>query len=191
MKKYATILILGTCVLAGAARAEMLEGQWTGEPGTGVQFTWSGGGRSNDFGESLVDDFLTYLSRLDDADKDGFLESLTGQVNPNGYVVLHFSAWNKNVRVELGHMLDANNGPPMTRDLGILSQQGSPQGGEVCYGTMWETLLDAPPPTPQEPEAPAAPTAPTIPEPGTALILLGGAALGILRRHRPREAAPI
>ncbi|HAU37188.1 MAG TPA: hypothetical protein DCX07_05670 [Phycisphaerales bacterium] len=191
MKKYATILILGTCVLAGAARAEMLEGQWTGEPGTGVLFTWSGGGRMQDFGESLVEDFLTYLSQLDDADKDGFLESLTGDVNPNGYVVLHFSAWSKNVRVELGHMLDVGPMPSVTRDLGVLSQQGGPQGGEVTYGTTWETLLDAPPPAPREPESPAGPTAPTIPEPCTALILLGGAALGILRHYRPQRGAAI
>lgn len=131
-----------------------------------------------DYAEVEVDKVLTFLATLPDEDNDGFLDGVLEDVNPNGYVVLHFSHKSRNVRIEIGHLLAADGmGTP---------DQHCPSG-LVPFEVMGCGSPASPPSPPAEQENPA-PPGPYVPEPASAaLFALGGLGVAGLNRRRNRR----
>lgn len=111
-----------------------------------------------EFGPTEVDRRLTVLGVENDTDFDGFVDGGVCQdANPLGYVVFNPFSRFLNVRVSLGHMLDAGPSAPLAVD-----QPPAPEPIHTSYN-----------PPPQH----------NVPEPTTIALLAVGAAL-ISRRVR-------
>jgi hypothetical protein len=106
---------------------------------------------------------LTFNGRYDDRDKDGFLETRLGEVNPTGYVVMHFRAREGNVRIGFWDLLAVDAPEPLPLATGGCRDDGSQAAGSGGND-----------PGPQ------------IPEPASVALLGLGGALAMLRRHRRR-----
>jgi len=114
-----------------------------------------------------IEDYLTINGTGGDWDKDGFLETSSGDVNPLGYVVFHFRDHDQNVRVLLGFLL---GGPAIAPNPSTGGGGGGGGGGFDGFG---------PPPT--------QPPTEQIPEPTSLVLLSAGGAL-LLRRRRRRAS---
>ena len=111
------------------------------------------------FGGAPVENYLTIRGVGDDYDHDGFLDTRCTDVNPLGYVVFHFLSRVRNVRVTLGHLLDAPGTGTIEDDSGLFFDAYDDPG--LSYSPRDE-----------------------VPEPATALLLLAGGALLLRRRRR-------
>ena len=122
------------------------------------------------FSENPVRKVLTYQGTYHDADKDGWVDTRTANVNPLGYVVLHFSTREKNVRIGMGGLLGTDIVVNAPLDTGWIPPQGD---------TYWPAPSDEAPPVTDEPDPPRGPE---VPEPASAVLLMLGAGALLARR---------
>jgi hypothetical protein len=120
------------------------------------------------YSDTPVEDVLTYQGVYNDADKDGWVDTRISDVNPLGYVAMHFSTRWKNVRIGMGGLLGTDiivNAPlPKIRS----SYRGS--GGYMLTGL------------PEDPSDPEPPDRPEVPEPASAVLIMFGAGSLLARR---------
>ncbi len=130
-------------------------------------------------------ELLTHTGLLPDSDKDGFLDVRTDEVNPTGYVVMHFARREHNVRVGFGGLLSTDiavYAPPIR--IGASEAPREPprrwERLDSDFGLCeYEPATPLPIPEPAG-DSPAAPS--PVPEPAS-LLLLGTGALLLLRRR--------
>jgi len=168
------LALLAAAIPAVAAHATMIHG----EPAPSAAPL--AGGRYvplHRFSENPVRKVLTYRGTYVDIDKDGWVDTRTEDVNPLGYVVLHFAHWRKNVRIGMGGLLATDIVVNASLDTGWVPPEG---------GTYWPAGLDDGPSDPGEPDPPRGPD---VPEPASAaLVLLGAGALLARRGVRARRS---
>lgn len=160
-------------LLVGLASADVLPFTFdAGEEG----FT----GNFSDTNLEAVEDYITIAGTRADDNKDGFLEAAC-DVNPLGYVMLHFRARSKNVRVVLGDWPSL-----LATDISLASNGSTP------HSLPELPSMPQPPCTPQPPQVEQPPVPPSVPgqvpEPATlGMLVIGG--LFMLRRRIRSTAA--
>lgn len=160
-----SLVLLVAVVPVGAAHATMIHEQPAAAPIAGGRYV-----PLHRFSENPVRQVLTYRGTYYDADKDGWVDTRTEDVNPLGYVVLHFSTRWKNVRIGMGGLLGTDIVVNAPLDTGWIPPEGD---------AYWPAGLGGDTPVPDEPDPPRGPD---VPEPASAVLLMFGASALLARR---------